>query len=342
MNITITDIAQMAKVSPATVSLVLNGKPGVGSETRDRVLKIATDCNYKGLLKENSTLKRNTILFLQIVKHGCILNENHKSFIADYIEGAEQEARKSGYSLEVSTYNEFDPDIIMEMIAKSTVRGVIILGTELEEEDLQTFFKSMQPVVFIDIFKSHLPFDFIDMNNDSSVYNVISHLKSLGHEHIGLVKCKVETGNFLLRKESFFKALAVLNLSIDENYIFTVDASFEKSTEDMKELLSKSSSLPTALFCVNDIIAHGCMRALQAVGYKVPEDISVIGFDDLPMSTMMDPPLTTVKVSKSRIGRSAMRVVLQRIEEGNAMPYEKIMIGGELVERSSVKTLKLN
>ncbi|HAL86792.1 MAG TPA: hypothetical protein DCM31_07965 [Deferribacteraceae bacterium] len=107
----------------------------------------------------------------------------------------------------------------------------------------------------------------------------------------------------------------------------------------MKVILSQGTEVPSAIFCVNDIIAMGCIRALKEEGYAVPDDVSVVGFDNLPAASMTEPPLTTVSVSKKKISAKAVGLLMQRIKEGSRMPYEKIMIGGEVIERKSVKYL---
>ncbi|NCD33738.1 MAG: LacI family transcriptional regulator [Spartobacteria bacterium] len=339
MAITVADIAKQANVSPATVSLVLNGKPGVGSATRDRVIKIAMDHDYKGLAKGSGLKKRNAIMLALITKHGHILNETHKAFIADYITGADMQARQQGYTLEICTFTSFDPNAVLELVNSSSVGAVIVLGTELDAGDVEFFLKSTVPSVFMDIIYTHLPFDFVDMNNDSSVYNAISHLYENGHTEIGIINGLFETSNFFQRYHAYRKALNLFNLSYNSDFTFCVDSTYENTYTTMLERLKEKPKLPTAFFCVNDVIALGCMRALKESGYAIPDDISVVGFDNIAMSAMSEPPLTTIDVSKIHIGRNTVKLALQRIDEGDGMPYEKIMIGGELIERNSVRNL---
>jgi len=338
-NITITEIAKIAGVSPATVSLVLNGKAGVGPEARERVLKIARDNKYKGLTSSGLNKRHKTLLFVNIIKHGHILNENHKAFIADYIDGAQMASGRKGYSLEVTAFDSFNPAEIVEHINNSFASGAVILGTELDEGDVADFLRAQVPLVFIDTLFPHMPYDFVDMNNDSSVYNIVSHLSQMGHTEIGIVTGKYETSNFTHRIRGFEKSLELFGHRFKKEYIFTVDSTYEKAYQEMLVILKKDPKLPSALFCVNDIIALGCMRALKESGYRIPDDISVVGFDDLPAGSMTEPPLTTIKVSKQRISMNAVKLLLQRIKEGSRMPYEKVLIGGEVVERESVKNL---
>lgn len=338
-NITVAEIAKLAEVSPAAVSLVLNGKPGVGPETRERILKIAREHSYKGLEKSVPRKRHKALLFVNIVKHGQILNENHKAFIADYIDGAQMKAGTKGYSLEVTAFPQFDPSEVVSYINSSDADGAVILGTELDESDIAHFLKVNVPIVFIDLLYPHMPFDFVDMNNDSSVYNAVSHLVRMGHKNIGIVTGNRETSNFMHRKLGFIKSLELTGIKPDEKFFYSVDSRYEGAYRDMKVILKQGAEVPSAIFCVNDIIAMGCIRALKEEGYAVPDDVSVVGFDNLPAASMTEPPLTTVSVSKKKISSKAVGLLMQRIKEGSRMPYEKIMIGGEVIERKSVKYL---
>lgn len=340
MATTISDIAQQAGVSKATVSLVLNNKTGVGSATREKILELAQKLGYTARktndVKESVAI--NTVRFLRIAKHGHIINQNHQAFIVDYIEGLEKEARYLDYKLEVSVFNHFDPEEILASLKADPVSGVIILATELDDTDLQSLHESPCPIVFIDSFHDFLPFDFVDMDNESSVYMVIEYLYQAGHRRIGLVKGSTETRNFQRRERSFHEAMRRFNLHCEASDVFSIDPLYGKGALDMKAQIQKCQSLPTALFCVNDIIAYSCSKALTDLGIAIPDQISLIGFDDLPPSAYMNPPLTSVKVSKRNIGGRAMQLIAEQIRTP-ARPSEKVLIGGKLIIRESVKEI---
>ncbi len=338
-NITITEIAKMAEVSVSTVSLVLNGKTGVGPAARERVLRIAREHGYKGTTDSGLNRRHKTILFVNIVKHGHILNSNHQAFVADYINGAQMEASKKGFSLEVAVFDRFDPAEITGYVNNSFASGAVVLATELDEADVEHFLKIHIPLVFIDILCPFMPYDFVDMNNASSVYNMMSYLTRMGHSEVGVVAGRIGTINFQQRLDAFENSMKHFGHKFRKEFVFTVESTYEGAYEDMRTLIKKHKEMPSALFCVNDIIALGCMRALKEAGYSIPNDISVAGYDNLPMSAMAEPPLTTVDVSKRSISTKAVRILVQRIKEGSGMPYEKTVIGGEVVERGSVRNL---
>jgi LacI family transcriptional regulator len=339
-NIKIKDVAKAANVSVATVSLVLNNKPGVSEITRQKILEITqsliTSTQTQSILNDGFA---KAIRFLKIIKHGHVLNRDHNVFIASYLDGLEAEARTKGYNLEVTTLETTDAAAINNALSHPNFRGLIVLGTELTEQDLGNFESFAIPMVFIDTDYEQLPFNFVDMNNLEAAYQIIKYFIDNGHSKIGLIKAAVETGNFHLREQGFLSALHYYKVPLSHSHIFQVDSTFDGAYQNMSQLLKKGTSLPTAFFASNDIIAYGCIKALKEYGLQVPEDISIIGFDDLPLSALMDPPLTTMKISKKQIGRMAMKLLLEKLES-NSTSFTKTIIGSELVVRNSVKNIQ--
>jgi LacI family transcriptional regulator len=148
-----------------------------------------------------------------------------------------------------------------------------------------------------------------------------------------------ETRNLRLREEAFAASLARCGLPFEQRFVFATDMTFHGAYDDMLAILRRGVELPTALFCGNDIIACGCLKALGAMGLRVPEDVSLVGFDDLPLAAVVDPPLTTVQVSKAEIGRMAVQLLVTRIHSESKTPPVKVLIGGQLVERQSVRLM---
>jgi len=337
MAVKIIDIAQRAKVSPAAVSLVLNGKQGVGVETRNRVLKIARELNYqnhkiKNLMDETS----ETIRFLRIIQHGHTVNRDHEIFIADYFEGLSDGATQLGYNLEIDTFSGVSAESIMQTINTEVIKGVIILGTEMTATEILEYKKLAIPIVFIDTYQDYLPFDFVDMNNKDAVYRVIQYFVENGYEDIGIIHGNVNTENFILRNEAFRSVMRRFGLPVEEKNIFSVDSTFNGAYEDMRGLLKAGVKVPSALFSDNDIMAYGCIKALHETGIRVPEDVGIIGFDDLPLAAVMSPALTTVRVSKRKIGTTAIQLINDRIHSNLDFPPVKVLIGGQLIVRDSV------
>ncbi|MGA2545928.1 MAG: LacI family DNA-binding transcriptional regulator [Rectinemataceae bacterium] len=332
MSIRVKDIAERVGVSPTTVSLVLNNKPGAGDELRERILKTARELGYTTFRSSRA----HSLCLLHITRHGHAVNRDHDVFLADYIEGLSQGAKQAGFTLEIVTFKPAPITQVIEAALSKTAVGFIVLGTELSREEVESFQVVRKPLVFIDTYHEFLNFDFVDMNNEDSVFEIISHLVAKGHRAIGMVKGAIETRNFKLREEGFIESLSRFGLEFDPARVFAVDSTFHGAFEDMSSILAHGTRLPAALFCANDIIACGCLRAIRQAGLRVPEDVSVIGFDDLPISATSDPPLTTIKVSKAQIGRMAIQLLISRLHSDPEAPSAKVLIGGQLVERQSV------
>jgi LacI family transcriptional regulator len=295
---------------------------------------------YKTVFPEYYKINRNiTIKLLKIAKHGHIINERHNAFVTEYMEGIETEAKKRTYKLEVSFHNKISVQEIVQSQKDVSADGFIVLGTELNAHEMSFFTELNRPVVFIDTYFPLLSYDCVDMDNSDGVFRAIQHFYENGHRSIGLIKSSYETRNFSMREEGFREAMVYFSLPVQEKYIVSVDPTFDQSVTDMKKYLGKTNTLPTAFFCMNDIIAYGCMKALRDNKRRVPEDISIIGFDDLPSSTFSEPPLTTIRVSTHKIGQRALEKISERVINNNQDIAEKILIAGKLLCRDSVKKI---
>jgi LacI family transcriptional regulator len=335
----IKDIAEQADVSIATVSLVLNNKPGVGDDTRRRILKIAQEMNYGAAPRGPTGIDRGTIRFLKVARHGHTVNRDHNVFISDYIDGIVQTAKELQYKTEIASFRTTPiAEVVDSVNGQVDLAGAIVLGTELSRADVLAFQKIDVPLVFIDTFLDYISFDFVDMNNEDSVFKIVQHFLSHGHRDIGIVRSSVKTRNFWLRDKAFGDAMRFLGLEPFRAFDFEADSTFDGAYQDMKDYLAARRPLPTALFCTNDIIAFGVIKALREASVRVPEDVSVIGFDDLPTSALVDPPLTSIAVSKREIGSHALSRLHARIQTPE-MPSTKIVVGGTLMERASVATV---
>ena len=340
MRIRIRDIATAAGVSPAAVSMALNNRPGIGEKTRQKILTIARSMNYD--VERSSNLlhnKKTTIRFLYISRHGHVVNHEHEVFIANYIDGMSQAASKFSFALEISRILEGSIEEILRAARSDRISGVIVLGTEMSKDELKGISSINVPMVIIDNYDEVLAYDFVDMNNKESVFTAVTYLVSRGHRKIGIVESYVALPNFAMRAEAFREAMKSHGLDLAREFCFLVDSTFEGAYRDMTRALDGQLELPTALFCSNDIIAYGCIKALKEKAIRIPEDVSVIGFDNLPSSAMMEPALTTMEVSKQQIGRLAVQLLNDRILAKNSQPTSKILVSGQLIERASVSKI---
>ncbi len=334
-KLTIRDIAEAAGVSPATVSLVLNGKGEISGVTRARVLEAVASLNYVPRAARSSAEPGETLRFLKIAKHGHTVNRDHSVFISDYIDGMSAEATRRNYTLEVVSFEGQPISMVAESLAGAPISGVIALGTELTEADIRLIQGLGLPTVFIDTFYEVLDANFVDMNNEDAVYKVLSHFQRQGFQRIGFVASHVDTTNFRLRRDAFFKNMTRLGLSVNEADILSVESTYDGAYLDTRALLSSGLDLAECYFCTNDIIAYGFIRALREHGVAIPDDVSIIGFDNLPQSATMEPGLTTIDVSKRKIGYLAVTILNDLIAAAEPQPPVKILVGADLVLRAS-------
>jgi DNA-binding LacI/PurR family transcriptional regulator len=332
-------IAEIARVSPATVSLALNNKPGVAPATRSRILSIQESLAKRERTQSFNHLIQGSVRFLKIVKHAHILNRDHDVFIASYIEGMDKEARKHGYNLEITHISAEQVHDFIDHLNSSSSKGLIILGTELSAQDVLAFESVNVPIVVIDTSYEFIKLDFVDMNNIEALFQIVGYLKASNHRQIGFLWGEqVEARNFALRREGFEQAMGYYDLPFSASCnVLTVDSTFTEAYQGVLGLLRRGVKMPTALVCANDLIASACLKAFKEVDIKVPEDISLVGFDNLPMCEMLDPPLTTMQVSKHQIGVRAMEILVGRIANRISLPTLKVSVGGELVIRKSVR-----
>ncbi|AOG12741.1 MULTISPECIES: LacI family DNA-binding transcriptional regulator [unclassified Agrobacterium] len=338
-NLTIRDIAEAAGVSAATVSLVLNGKGDISGVTRAKVLEAVASLNYVPRASKSTSEPGETLRFLKIAKHGHTVNRDHSVFISDYIDGMSAEATRRNYTLEVVSFEGQPISSVAESLAGAPISGVVALGTELTEADIRLIQGLGYPTVFIDTFFDVIDANFVDMNNEDAVYKVLSRFHQQGFRRIGFVASHVETTNFKLRRDAFFKNMARLGLSVDPADILSVESTYDGAYSDTRQLLADGLDLAECYFCTNDIIAYGFIRALREHGLTIPDDVSIIGFDNLPQSATMDPGLTTIEVSKRKIGYLAVTILDDLINSTEPQPAVKIQVGADLVLRGSHEKL---
>ncbi|MEI8200888.1 MAG: LacI family DNA-binding transcriptional regulator [Eubacteriales bacterium] len=341
MGVTIKDLAVQLNLSPATISLSLNNRPGVNQKTRALVLETAAKLGYEQI---NSTARRlpqgcGNIRLVVYKKMGRVVADT--PFFLALIEGIESEIRRNGYQLLISHISDRPSlDQVMDIVSENPKDGIILLATELSLADSIPFFESGHPLVVLDGSLSDSQYDTVLINNFQGAYDAVAELIRMGHSRIGYLHSMVPIYNFGQRHHGLVSALADAKLSLQKECICSVEPSIEGAYSGVKEWLQNNPELPTAFFADNDIIAFGAMKAIKEYGLVIPDDISVIGFDDLPYCEIIDPPLTTVKVYKHSLGRLAVDRLIVRMQ-GEAAEVVRIEVATKLVSRKSVRNMNL-
>ncbi|TIN58688.1 MAG: LacI family transcriptional regulator, partial [Mesorhizobium sp.] len=210
----------------------------------------------------------DTLRFLKIAKHGHTVNRDHSVFISDYIDGMSAEATRRNYMLEVVSFEGQPISVIAESLAGAPISGVIALGTELSESDIRVIQGFGLPTVFIDTFYDVIDANFVDMNNEDAVHKALSRLHKQGFERIGFVASHVDTTNFRLRQDAFFKNMARLGLKVRETDVISVESTYDGAYNDTRSLLQGGISLAECYFCTNDVIAGGASISLNSMLYE--------------------------------------------------------------------------
>ena len=334
--ITAKELAAMLGLSEAAVSMALNGRAGVSERTRERVLKAAEEYGYDFSRLREKQFERDhpegNLLFLIYKKHGAVVADT--PFFAELTQGIEAETRRSGYRLVVRYVYEEDSRTQFSLAAKEGFGGAIILGTEMDEGDLPLLAALPFPFVLLDTYFEGAPYDSVLINNVQGAYLATSYLIAKYRTQAGYLSSSYPINNFSERADGFYKAIRKSGLSPSRSIVHRLTPSAEGAYSDMLELLDRGEELARCYFADNDLIAAGAMRALTERGKRIPQDVAVVGFDDMPLCAYTSPTLTTVRVPKQEMGKAAAKRILEKIKDGR-LPPVKIEVGTSLIRRTS-------
>lgn len=335
MNISAKDLAAKLNISAATVSMVLNDKPGISEKTRELVIAAAKKYGYESNKKNDNATENTVIHFVIYKKHGHIVTDT--AFFSQVIEGVNRRCQKYNCRQQIIyIYNKDSLAALLNSISNSKNVGVILLATEMSNADFNIASKYDIPLVVLDNYFEDYYYDSILINNTQGAYLATKHLIENGHKKIGYLHSSVSIGNFKERQDGYYKALREYNFPIEHPYVCYLSPIGSQAYEDMNKYLESSKELATAYFADNDIIASSALRSFKEHGINVPNDVSIIGFDDMPFCQLIEPPLTTMYVPKQELGALAVDRLLINIKEEKEAAV-KIEVATHLVERNSVK-----
>ncbi|MVB09882.1 HTH-type transcriptional repressor PurR [Caprobacter fermentans] len=345
MEVTAKNIAERLGVSASAVSLAMNGKPGVSVATREKILAEAVRMGYSVPKKILPAASQN-IRYVIFLEGGDTVKET--SFYSIVLQGIEARAKEYGYNVLISYfYSSGNWEDQISTICKDAA-GIIILATEVEDRHINKAYthgleKQVIPIVLVDNATSMVDVDCVVSDNLRGAYQAVTYLFEKGHPDVGYLRSKSRIDNFNERQAGVLKARKEREIdSLAPLQSIDVGISSEQAYYDMCAWLDAGGKPLSAFFADNDIIAAACIRALKSRGYRIPQDVSVIGFDDMPVCTMIDPTLTTIRVMKEQLGMTAMEILHQRITNGEytladrRVGVYRITISTHLVERESV------
>ncbi|MGF7429533.1 LacI family DNA-binding transcriptional regulator [Thermoanaerobacterium thermosaccharolyticum] len=341
-KVTMKDIAEKLNISVNAVSIALNDKVGVSEETRNLVLKTADEMGY---FDENPSF-----IIKNHFKNICLMIEERNfrdtHFYTKVILGIENEARKNNFDILVNFMNKDDFQI-PKSVQSRKVSGILVVGT-IKDEHLKMLLDYGIPIVQVDHSSFLINTDAVLTQNIPGSYMATKYLIDKGHTQIGFFGEIDFSLSFKERWLGFNEAMRVSGLNIDPilnvNPGYCVIGSVEKyvlskNYKEVANIISKMDKLPTAWVCSNDSAAITLYNALNILGLKVPDDISVVGFDDIDICKIVNPPLTTIRVNKELMGIKAVQKLLWRMNNIKE-PYDHIRMEVKLIERGSVKDLR--
>ncbi|MBE8567516.1 HTH-type transcriptional repressor PurR [Vibrio sp. OPT20] len=331
---TIKDVARLAGVSTTTVSHVINKTRFVAEATQEKVNKAVDELNYAPSAVARS-LKCNTTRTI-----GMLVTQSTNLFFSEVIDGVESYCYRQGYTLILCNTGgiyEKQRDYI-RMLAEKRVDGILVMCSDLTEELRGMLDRHADiPKVIMDWGPESSQADKIIDNSEEGGYLATKYLIDHGHSKIACLSGHLDKAACVERIAGYKRALNEAKIAADDNMI--IEGNFECDTAVLAaEKIIKMVDRPTAVFCFNDTMALGLMSRLQEKGIRIPEDISVIGYDNIELAEYFSPPLTTVHQPKRRVGKNAFEILLERIKDKD---HEKRVfeMHPEIVERSTVKRL---
>jgi len=329
--VTIRQVAQEAEVSVGTVSRVLNNKPGVSEKTRQHVLAVADELGYTVLRR--FPLSTSTITHLGLLNRptGEALPAN--PFYADVFHGVEQVCHEFHISLSYSSVDIVNGHLrsLPPLLNDERISGMILMGA-MDRGVVESVADAAQlPVVLVDNCFGNCPWDAVMTDNVRGATMATGHLISRGHRHIALLGGP-DHPSIVERRTGYEEALRQHDLA--PTVVESTGLDIADGEGAVVELLQQAPET-TGIVCSNDSQAIGALRKLQELGYQVPEDFSIVGFDDINMVQLTSPPLTTVRVGRKGLGQVAVQLLLGRIKAPDR-PATKAIVGVTLVERASV------
>lgn len=325
MKVTIRQIAKELGVHHATISRALRNDARISEDVRQRVKSLASKLNYKPNLLAYGLSTQKTF------NVGLVVADITATFFSQVARGVENIMRKAGYNVFICNTDgkPEDEKLHWDALISRGVDGIIIAPSSLNQKYLKELLSAGVPTVFIDRCLRSLKASYVITDHFSGGYQMTKYLLSLGHRRIAYIRGEVEMGRFY----GYRRALKEYGIKIDETLVPVCDFTIEGGKKAAEKLV-RMKFPPTAIFCVNDPVALGAMKSIREYGFRIPDDISLAGFDDAEFAEFLQPPLTTVHQLKYELGEEAARILLDEIN-GKLSKPRKVEIKPMLVIRDS-------
>jgi DNA-binding LacI/PurR family transcriptional regulator len=327
-------VAEKSGVSRTTVSFVLNNVQGISisDATRQRVLQVAKELNYHpdSSGRKLASGRSNTL--------GLVLRQSHEQVFADallpqVLLGIEQAASAQGYQVLLKALEPQDGEGYMRLVHENHVDGIVLSGPRQDETEIIHLHEEGLPVMLMgQLPGSNLPF--VDIDAVDGSVRAVRHLIERGHRRISLItNAALEYTSAQQRRLGYLQALREAGIEEDESLMREGAYTPASGFNAMEELL-KVSPRPTAVFIASDVVCLGAIQAIKRAGLRIPTDIAIIGFDDIPLANFYDPPLSTIRIPAYGLGWAAGERLV-RLAQGEVLDQESVLLESELVIRTS-------
>ncbi|SHH28684.1 LacI family DNA-binding transcriptional regulator [Thermosipho atlanticus] len=327
--VTIRDIAKAAGVSINTVSRALNDKPDISEKTKKKILEVAEELGYVRDFAALYMRKKATNII------GVILEDSANMFFAEVLKGIETAARKYGYHIILmNTEREYEAEEqAIKLLLERRVDGLIIAPVQTREEDFKLLLDKDIPFVVLGRHISNFVVDEIHSDEISGAFLATEHLIKTGKKNLVMIDNFLYTSAAKMRLEGYKKALMDYNIKFDEKMVYFSSPQIESGYKVTKEILKNGIKFD-GIFCYNDLIAIGAMKALKEEKIKIPEEVAVVGYDDIAFSNFVCPSLTTIRIKKYEMGFKAFKMLYQRLTKRRKKP-KRVILDVELIKRES-------
>lgn len=332
----IKDVAKASGYSIGAVSKALNGYADVSEKAREKIQKVANEIGYIPSSFGQTLAKQRSftigIVFEEVTGSGLA-----HPFFSELLSVIKNEIEMNGYDI-LLLGKKVGPFVnsYLDHCIKKGVDGVIVLSGNIDEINYQQLVNSNIPMVLIDANNENK--NTIGTNNFTSTFNLVNYLKNLGHKKIGYIKGDLYSYVGKERYDGYLEAMRENNLEINENYLYHAPKYTYAEGEWIAKDIAKNNDYPTAIISVCDATAIGLMKGLAEYNINVPNDISIVGFDDIALARVVYPSLTTLSQNKEEIGKLAVSTLVHNIDNKMAEQVH-YLLDGIIIERNSVKNL---
>ncbi len=333
MRTTLREIANRAGVSIITVSRALNNRPDVSKATRERVAAIAAELNYVPNVHARALASGNSKTL------GLIVADNANPYYARIIRGVEETAREHGYGVLLCNTDE-QPKLELaahQLLREKGVDGVLITSVQSGVAPLQDLEQDGIPFVLLNRYVPEMETDCVLNDNFQGAYDVTSVLCRLGHKRIAHLTGSEKISSVRDRTAGYRKALEDHGAVFDPALVVRCDLKFESGDGCIRDLLASADPKVTAVFAYSDMLAISVLKAARELGLRVPEELALVGYDDVEFAAFIDPPLTTVAQQAYSIGRQGAEILLRKVTlpEEETWTTQHVVLKPELQLRSS-------